>query len=86
MKLCKKGKMLENRLYSIAYINNLESENLVDSIKMILKKGLELELLVEFNFEVTPEELINMLKRVSLMNYMQRRFQYVVQSELVESI
>ena len=86
MKLCKKGKMLENRLYSIAYINNLESDNLVDSIKMILKKGLELELLVEFNFEVSPEELINMLKRVSLMNYMQRRFQYVVQSELVESI
>ena len=77
--------MLEDRLYSIAYINNLDSDNLVNSIEMIIKKDLTLELLVEFDFMISPEGLLDMLKRVSLMNYMQRRFQYIVHSELAES-
>lgn len=83
-KLSKKETMLKERLYDISYINNLESDDLVETINMIVKKGLELELLHEFNFEVTPNDLLQLLSRVSLKNHLQRRYKNIVQSELLE--
>lgn len=84
MKLCRKGNMLKERLYDISYINNLESDDLVETIKMIVEKGLELELLHEFNFEVSPKDLLQLLNRVSIKNHLQRRYKNIVQSELIE--
>lgn len=84
MKLCRKGTMLKERLYDISYINNLESDDLVETIKMILRKNLELELLHEFNFEVSPNDLLQLLNRVSIKNHLQRRYKNIVQSELSE--
>lgn len=84
MKLCKKGNMLKERLHSIAWINNLESTDLTESIKMILAKKLELELLVEFNFMISTQELIQILNRVSVRNHLQRRYEIIVSSELAD--
>lgn len=82
MKLCKTGTMLKDRLFDIAYINNLESKDLVETIKMILSKDLELELLYEFNFERNASDLLQALNRVSLRNHLQRRYELIVESEL----
>jgi len=84
MKLCKKSQLLKQGLYSIAYINNLDSKDLRESIKMIVKKDLELELLIEFNFYIGIDEMLKMLDRVSLYNHLQRRYEIIVSSELVE--
>ncbi len=84
MKLCNKSTMIKERLYDIAYINNLDSTNLLDSVDMIVKKGLELELLVEFNFMLNPTDIKKLLSRVSLRNHLQRRYEIIVNSELAD--
>jgi hypothetical protein len=76
--------MIKERLFDIAYINNLDSNDLLESIKMIVKKNLELELLVEFHFMISTEELIQILNRVSLRNHLQRRYEIIVNSELAD--
>lgn len=84
MKLCKYGNMLNERLFEIAYINNLDSDDIVESIKMIINKNYELELLAEFNFEICPEDILKLLDRVSLRNHLQRRYNLIVKKELSE--
>jgi hypothetical protein len=84
MKLCNKSSMIKERLFDIAYLNNLDSNDLLESIKMIVKKNLELELLVEFNFMISTDELIEILNRVSVRNHLQRRYEIIVNSELAD--
>jgi hypothetical protein len=76
--------MIKERLFDIAYLNNLDSNDLLESIKMIVKKNLELELLVEFNFMISTDELIEILNRVSVRNHLQRRYEIIVNSELAD--
>jgi hypothetical protein len=82
MKLTKKEEMVKSRLWDIAYINNLDSTDIKESVNQIVEKGLELELLVEFNFLIDIEELKNMLNRVAFYNHIQRRYQLGVEMEL----
>jgi hypothetical protein len=82
MKLTKKEEMVKSRLWDIAYINNLDSTDIKESVNQIVEKGLELELLVEFNFLIDIEELKNMLNRIAFYNHIQRRYQLEVEMEL----
>ncbi len=82
MKLTKKEEMVKSRLWDIAYINNLDSTDIKESVNQIVEKGLELELLLEFNFLIDIEELKNMLNRVAFYNHIQRRYQLEVEMEL----
>lgn len=74
---------LRDHLYDIAYINNLDSDNLVESLQMILDKGLEGELVHEIH--LTANKCIAMLKnRMAFRNHCQRRYGKIVRHELAD--
>jgi len=84
LKLSQPEQIVKDHLFEIAYINNLDSENLLESLQMILDKGLESELIHETYF--TCNKCIDLVKnRLSFRNHCQRRFEKIVRSEILNS-
>jgi hypothetical protein len=79
MKLNKIEEVIKERLYDISWINNLESDNLVETIKMIKEKGFESELKHEIN--IGCDETLVLLDRISFRNHLQRRYKVIVETE-----
>ena len=84
LKLSQPEQIVKDHLLEIAYINNLDSDNLLESIQMILDKGLESELIHETFFTCNKcIDLVN--RRLSFRNHCQRRFEKIVRSEILNS-
>ena len=83
MKHSKQQKNILESLFDIAWINNLESSNFIDSIKMIKQKGYEKELVHEV--EMSCDILIEMLESdITFNNTCQTIYEYIVNEELKE--
>lgn len=83
MKLSQMEQNLIWKLMDIAWINNLDSTNLVESLEMIKDKGLDNEVLYETN--MTTDRCIDMLKsRMAFHNHCQRRYKKIVEYHLAE--
>lgn len=84
LKLSQPEQIVKDHLLEIAYINNLDSDNLLESLQMILDKGLESELIHET--DLTCNKCIDLVKyRLSFRNHCQRRFEKIVRSEILNS-
>jgi hypothetical protein len=80
MKLNKQEELIKQSLFNICWINNLESNDIIETIKMIKEKGYEDELIHEINIDC--DETIKLLNRISLRNHIQRRYEVIVDNEL----
>jgi hypothetical protein len=83
MQLSQMEQVLIWKLMDIAWINNLESTSLIESLEMIKDKGLDNEVIYEV--KMTPDRCLDMLKsRMAFRNHCQRRFKKIVEYHLAE--
>lgn len=83
LKLTSGQQMIKNHLFDIAYINNLESNNFIKTIKMIKDKGLEDELCAEVY--MTPNKVLSFFEGVGTLkfkNHIQRAYKKIVDEQL----
>jgi hypothetical protein len=73
-------KMVYNRLYDIANLNNFESDEIKQTIRSIEDKEFVLEFLVLFDFYVGFNTLNQMLNKASFYNKIQKNFKHIVET------
>ena len=73
-------KMVNDRLYEIAELNNFESDEIKKTIRSIEDKELVLEFLVLFDFYVSFNTLHQLLNKVSFYNRIQKKYKQIVDS------
>jgi hypothetical protein len=73
-------KMVIDRLYEIAELNNFESDEIKQTIRSIEDKELILEFLVLFDFYVGFNDLNQMLNKISFYNRIQKKFKRIIET------